>query len=128
VGEGDILIYRVGRHERRIAKGRNAERLDGKTYLAGIYPDCLEWISERRVSLLGSDCAHDVLPSPFKEEQFPIHVGTQVYMGVQLLHNLQLDRLLETCTRLSRFEFFMSVQPLNIVGATASPVNPTAIF
>ena len=128
VSQGDILIYRTGRHQRRAKKGPFAERLDGKTYLAGIYPDCLEWIGDRKVALLGSDSAHDVLPAPFPEEQFPIHVGAQVYMGVQLLHNLQLDRLLKHCQETRRWEFFFSVQPLYIIGGTASPVNPIAIF
>jgi len=128
VRAGDILLYRVGRHERRTAKGPHSERLDGKTYLAGIYPSCLEWVHRRGVALLGSDGAHDVLPAPFAEENFPIHVGTQVYIGVQLLHNLRLDLLAAACRQRSRFEFFFSVQPLNILGATASPVNPVAIF
>lgn len=127
-GEGDIVLYRTGRHERRAAKGRFSERLDGKSYLAGIYPDCLEWVHERGIALLGSDGAHDVLPAPFPQEQFPIHVGTQVYIGVQLIHNLRLDTLLAACTARDRFTFFLSVQPLNISGATASPVNPIAIF
>lgn len=129
VGEGDILIYRTGRHERRETVGPQCERFpDGRGNLPGIYPDCLKWIHERRVSLIGSDCAHDVLPSPFKDEVIPIHVGTEVYMGLLLLHNLQLEALRTTCKQLSRNEFFLTVSPLRIAGGTASPVNPTALF
>jgi len=127
--EGDILIYRTGRHERREAHGPQCERLaDGRGSLPGLYPDCLGWIHEKRFSLIGSDCAHDVLPSPFDEEFIPIHVGTEVYMGLLLLHNLQLDELRETCNRLGRKEFFLVVAPLRVAGGTASPVNPIAMF
>ena len=129
LGEGDILVYRTGRHERRESNGPHCERLaDGKGHLPGLYPDCLEWIHERKLSLIASDCAHDVLPAPFEQEYIPIHVGTEVYMGLMLLHNLQLDMLRRTCKTLSRNEFFMAVAPLRIPGGTASPVNPLAVF
>ena len=129
LGEGDILVYRTGRHERREANGPQCERLgDGRGHLPGLYPDCLEWIHERKISLIASDCAHDVLPSSFDKESIPIHVGTEVYMGLMLLHNLQLNVLRQTCKSLSRRDFFMSVAPLRIIGGTASPVNPLAIF
>ncbi len=129
VGEGDILIYRTGRHERRETVGPECERFpDGRGNLPGIYPDCLEWIHDRKVALIGSDCAHDVLPSPFEEEAIPIHVGTEVYMGLLLLHNLQLEGLQKSCKRLLRNEFFLTVSPLRIAGGTASPVNPIALF
>ena len=129
LGEGDILVYRTGRHERRETVGPQCERFpDGRGNLPGLYPDCLQWIHERKISLIASDCAHDVLPSPFEKEYFPIHVGTLVYMGLLLLHNLQLDALARTCKTLSRSEFFLAVAPLRIPGGTASPVNPVAIF
>ncbi len=129
VGKGDVVIYRTGRHERREAKGGQCERLaDGRGSLPGLYPDCLQWLHERRVALIASDCAHDVLPSPFVEERFPIHVGSEVYMGLLLLHNLELDVLKAACEARGRFQFFFCVAPLRIPGATASPVNPIAMF
>ena len=98
VGKGDIVIYRTGRHERRQARGAQCERLaDGRGSLPGLYPDCLKGLHERRVALIASDCAHDVLPSPFVEERIPIHVGTEVYMGLLLLHNLELAVLKAAC-------------------------------
>ena len=129
VGEGDILIYRTGRHERRKALGGQCERLpDGRGHLPGLYPDCLLWIHKRRVAMLGSDCAHDVLPAPFRDESIPIHVGTEVYMGLPLLHNLDLGKLANECKERGISQFFLAISPLLIPGGTASPVNPTAIF
>lgn len=128
-GEGDILVYRTGRHERRAALGPQCERHpDGRGSLPGIYPDCLEWIHARKIALIAADCAHDVLPSPIKGENIPIHVGTEVYMGLLLLHNLQLEALRAACSAYKRNEFFFSVAALRVTGGTASPVNPLAIF
>lgn len=129
VGEGDVVVYRTGRHERRETKGGQCERLpDGRGSLPGLYPDCLQWLHERRIALIASDCAHDVLPAPFEQERIPIHVGAEVYMGLLLLHNLRLDVLKSTCEARGQFEFFFCVAPLRIPGATASPVNPIAMF
>lgn len=128
-GEGDILIYRTGRHERRAALGEDCERYpDGRGHLPGIYPDCLEWIHDRKIALIGSDCAHDVLPSPIANHFIPIHVGTEVYMGLLLLHNLDLADLREACQNYGRHEFFFAISPLKIHGGTGSPVNPLAVF
>lgn len=129
VGKGDIVIYRVGRHERRAQLGPQCERSpDGKGQLPGIYPDCLEWFHSRQVALIGSDCAHDVLPAPFKEEWIPIHVGTEVYLGMLLLHNLRLDQVLRAAKDYGRNEFCIMLAPLNITGGTASPINPIVLF
>jgi len=129
IGKGDIVLYRTGRHERREGAGRHVERLqDGRGHLPGLYPDCLPWFHEREVALIGSDCAHDVLPAPFREEWIPIHVGTEVYMGMLLLHNLRLDALRAQAHRGNRMEFCIVIAPLNIERATASPVNPIALF
>ena len=129
VGEGDVLIYRTGRHERREMLGGSCERLpDGRGHLPGLYPTSMQWIHDRRVAVIGSDCAHDVLPAPFERERIPIHVGTEVYMGLPLLHNLELKNLLSGCRARGSSDFFFSIAPLLIPGGTASPVNPIAIF
>ncbi len=128
-GEGDILLYRTGRHERRAALGEQCERLpDGRGKLPGLYPDCLDWIHERKIALIGSDCAHDVLPCTIAEEFIPIHVGTEVYMGLLLLHNLDLSGVRDACQKFGRNAFFFTISPLMVQGGTGSPVNPIAVF
>jgi hypothetical protein len=49
-------------------------------------------------------------------------------MGVHLLDNLMLGRLLEACAREKRWEFLFVVAPLRVDRATGSPVNPIAVF
>lgn len=129
IREGDVLIYRTGRHERRETLGPACERsAEGRGQVPGLAPESLEWIHDRKVALLASDCVHDTLPAPFREEWIPIHVGCEVHMGILLLHSLDLAVLTQACQERNRYEFFFSVAPLRVEGATASPVNPIAIF
>jgi kynurenine formamidase len=128
VEPGDVVLIRKGRHTRYAAEGPECEKLDGRTHMAGLHPDCLAWLHDRGVALLGSDAAHDILPTPWTTARVPIHVGTLVYMGLHLLDNAQLDALAEACAARSRWEFQFIMAPLLIEGGTASPVNPIAIF
>lgn len=124
---GDVALVRLGRHVRRQTLGDGAERPDGSICMAGLHPDCLVWMHERGIALLGSDAAHDVLPHPFPVRS-PIHVGALVYMGLHLLDNAQFDDLADACRERGSAEFLFVLAPLVIDGGTASPVNPIAVL
>ena len=49
-------------------------------------------------------------------------------MGIHLLDNAQFDELAETCARLGRWQFQLTIAPLVLLKGTASPVNPIAVF
>jgi kynurenine formamidase len=126
--DGDVLLIRTGRHVRYRTEGPECERLNGKTHLAGLHPDCLPFLRERGISLLGGDGAHDILPTPWSTARVPIHVGALVYLGLHLLDNADLDALAGACAARGRWEFLFVMAPLVLEGGTASPVNPVAIF
>jgi kynurenine formamidase len=129
VAPGDALLVRVGREARRAVHGIEAERDgDGNRRIAGLHRDCLPWLHERGVALLGSDGGNDALPSPHTRARMPIHVGCIVFMGVHLIDNMSLETLARTCGDLGRAEFLFSVAPLTLARATGSPVNPLAVF
>jgi kynurenine formamidase len=128
VGPGDALLIRVGRHRRVEVEGPEVERKDGRTRMAGLDVGCLPWLKERDVALLGSDAAHDALPSGYTRPSAPIHIGALVYLGLHLLDNGRFDRLAEACRARDRWEFLFSIAPLPIARGTGSPVNPQAIF
>lgn len=126
VEEGDILLLRTGRHQRRKVKGAWDPRREG---LPGMDASCLDWIHQRRVAVIGCDAVSDIAPSPYGAELgLPIHVGTLVMMGIHLIDNADFDALAETCARLGRYEFLFTMAPLILEHATASPVNPLALF
>jgi hypothetical protein len=47
---------------------------------------------------------------------------------MQLIENLDLDRLAGEAAAQNRWTFLLVIAPLNVRGATGSAVNPIAIF
>ena len=58
----------------------------------------------------------------------PVHAVGITAMGLWLLDNAAFERLAETCARLGRWEFMLTVAPLGMQGGTGSPINPIAVF
>jgi kynurenine formamidase len=126
VGEGDILLVGTGRDARREARGPTSPYDVG---LAGLHPECIPWLHERGVAVLGSDGVSDSLPGLGIEDwAMPIHQCALVAMGVHLIDNLRLDTLAQACARHSRWTFQFHVAPLRIAKGTGSPVNPIAVL
>jgi len=97
--------------------------------LAGLHPECLPWLHERGVAVLGCDGISDPLPVLGIEGwTMPIHQTTLVAMGVHLLDNLKLDELAAACAELSQWDFQLNVCPLRIPRGTGSPANPIALL
>ena len=126
VEAGDILLVSQGRDARRAAQGPwNAFRHG----LAGLHPECVPWLRERDIAVLGSDGVSDALPGIGIEDwPMPIHQCCLVAMGVHLLDNLFLQNLNRACAEEGRWEFLFNVAPLPVEGGTGSPVNPIAVL
>ncbi len=125
VSEGDILLVATGRDARRAKHGPWAP-MDG---MAGLGAECVPWLHERRIAVLGCDGISDAIPSTDIEGwPVPIHQCCLVAMGVHLLDNLDLSGLSAACAERERWEFLFSVAPLRIQGGTGSPVNPIALL
>ena len=108
VEAGDVLLVRWGREARRQAKGG----FDG---LSGLHAECLPWLQERAVAVLGSDGISD--PMPFvgtPDWPFPIHQIGITAMGLHLIDNMSLERLAPRCAAASRWEFLFAMAPLRI--------------
>ncbi len=122
VGEGDVLLVAWGRESRRAAK----KGFDG---FSGLHAECLPWLHERRVAVLGSDGISD--PMPFvgtPEWPFPVHQIGITAMGLHLIDNVALSRLAQQCALNDRWEFLFAMGPLRIVRGTGCPVNPIAVL
>jgi kynurenine formamidase len=125
VEEGDILAVRTGRHKLARTRGNWNPWAEGQ---AGLEAACLPWLRERGVALLAGDAVSDVTPSGYSEISVPIHAGAIVMMGLPLIDNADLEALSEFCARTHRYEFMFMTAPLVVPRATASPVNPIAVF
>ena len=126
VQPGDVLIVHKGR-ERRVASEGVFDPVEHG--VPGLHPECVPWLHSRGVAVLGSDYMNDPQPNwDCKGWPIPIHYLGICGMGMALLHNLQTEALANLCARLHRSSFLLTIAPLNIPGATGSPVNPIAMF
>jgi kynurenine formamidase len=125
VGEGDVLLVRNGYSKRRLEQGSTEPFVTGR---AGIHAECLPWLHERSIAVLGTDSATDLLPSGYEELEAPVHVVGMVAMGLWIMDNLDLEDLSLTSAKLGRWEFMFTAGPLRFRGATGSPINPLAVF
>jgi kynurenine formamidase len=122
VGSGDILLVQWGRAARRRAK----KGFDG---FSGLHAECLPWLQERQVAVLGSDGISD--PMPFvgtPEWPFPVHQIGITAMGLPLIDNVRTSELSEQCAADGRWEFLFTMAPLRIAKGTGCPVNPVAVL
>ena len=90
-------------------------------------------VKEREPAFLGHDFNIDWNPRPGWGavegiEGNPIHQMIMKSMGVSIVENLDLERVVETARRLKHYEFMITFAPLPVEGGTGSPVNPLAIF
>ena len=124
VGAGDLLFVRVGHRRRRAELGP----WDVANHRAGLHPEAVEFVAERRVAVLGSDGNNDTAPSAVASVDFPVHVLAVNALGVHLLDYLQLDGLASLCEDAGRWAFLCVIAPLRLASGTGSPVNPIAIL
>ncbi len=123
VSSGDALFVHVGLERREAAEG---PELPGDR--AGLSTAAVGWLHERQVALYSGDCIERLPELAFDGVAMPLHQIGIARMGLVLLDCPSLTELLNIAHRLRRFEFLLTVAPLNIPGATGSPVNPLAIF
>ncbi|MFF4741797.1 cyclase family protein [Streptomyces chengbuensis] len=123
-GPGDVLLVRVGHRLRRREQGpwHTAEAR------AGLHPEAVEFLVDRRVAMLGSDGNNDTAPSAVEGVGFPVHVLTVHTMGMHLMDYLQFEELAPVCEQEGRWSFLCAVAPLRLPRATGSPVNPIAVL
>ena len=122
VGPGDVLVVALGREARRKAK----KGFDG---FSGLHAECLPWLQDRQVAVLGSDGISDPMPFVGTDQwPFPVHQIGITAMGLHLIDNVATARLGERCAALDRWEFLFTMGPLRIVRGTGCPVNPVAVL
>jgi kynurenine formamidase len=124
IGRGDIVLIKVGHRERRRALGP----WDAAKARAGLHPDVMPLLAERRIAALGSDSNNDTMPSVVVGVAFPVHVLAINALGLHLMDYLQFNELAEACAEVGRWSFLCVIAPLRLPTGTGSPVNPIAIF
>ena len=97
--------------------------------MSGLHPECLPWLYDREVAVLGSDGISD--PMPFlgiEDWPFPVHQIGITAIGLHLIDNMDLTRVARACADADRWDFLFTMAPLRIAKGTGCPVNPVAVL
>jgi kynurenine formamidase len=128
---GDAVIVRMGTRWREKMGGAAPAQTDGNGFtvsLPGLTTECVDLIAARDAAVLGTDCSADRLPAEDPQFRGPIHMLTEVFYGMPLVHNLNLEAVAAACHQHGRSTFFFAASPVNLPGATGSLVSPIAIL
>ncbi len=122
VREGDVVLVRSG-WGRRFDEG--AAYLGADTGVPGVGEAGARWLADRGVHAAGADTiAFERLAPGGGHSVLPAHRVLLVEHGIYIIEALDLEALAEEDGR----EFTLVLIPLNIYGATGSPVRPLAVF
>jgi kynurenine formamidase len=124
IASGDAILLRTGRWARREKVGpwpvgRSA---------AGFHTSIIPFIKQRGVAIVGSDDAAEVTPTLVQGVNLPVHTLLITALGINILDNQDLEALAETCAKLKRWQFLITINPMPITGGTGSPMNTIATF
>jgi kynurenine formamidase len=115
---GDALIVRTGS-----LKAYRSGEPQVRAW-PGLSADCVDWIKEKKISIIGADnMAVEVVPSGVPGVATPLHTGLMFGEGVLFMELLDLEAVSGRT-----FAAMLTVNPLRIVGGTASPVAPMIVF
>ncbi len=122
VGTGDVVLIRSG-WGRRFDAG--TEAYTGKASgVPGVGEAGARWLSTRGVHAAGADTiAFERLAPGSGHAVLPAHRVLLVESGVYILEALALEEIADAAVH----EFTFVLAPLNILGATGSPVRPLAV-
>ena len=119
VKAGDILLIRVGFLDYWHSMGDTPEPIGQ----AGLGMDAVNFIRDHDVALVGMD--NSAIESiPFDNNKFLcVHIELLVKLGVHLLEHLNLNDLAADNVG----ECFVTIAPLQFIGASGSPINPIVV-
>lgn len=137
VHPGDVLLFRTGWLEWYLAlENDERDRLagaltntDGGIECPGLAPgvETAEWLWNRRVAAVAAD--NPALESlRVRPSEGFLHRRILALLGMPVGEFWFLEELSRVCRDTSRYEFFLTSAPLNLVGGVGSPNNAYAIF
>ena len=124
ISSGDALIVRTGRWE-AVA---DREPWNFVEAAAGLHASTAKFLKERDVAVIGCDGVTDVMPSGVGQRFNPTHELLIIGLGMPIFDNLDLAALTAQVNKEKRPVFMLVAAPLNVAGASGSPLNPLAIF
>jgi kynurenine formamidase len=122
VSAGDVVLVRSG-WGTKFEEG--AAYVGGETGVPGVGEAGARWLAERHVRAAGADTiAFERLAPRGGHSLLPAHNVLLVESGIYIVEAMDLEALSQT----GRGAFTFVLVPLNIFGATGSPVRPLAVL
>ncbi len=122
VGPGDVVLVRSG-WGRRFDESAMAY-VGKETGVPGVGEAGARWLAEREVHAAGADTiAFERLAPGDGHSRLPAHRVLLVDSGIYIVETLALEEIAQA----QLYEFTLVLIPLNLVGATGSPVRPLAV-
>jgi kynurenine formamidase len=126
IRKGDFVLLRTGQMENCLKRGEWGGYAGGDA--PGLKFESCYWLHENEVAGVCSDTwGVEVRPNETKDVNQPWHWVVIPAMGLYMGEMFNLKELAEDCAADKVYEFFFCGAPLNIPGATGSPINPQAI-
>jgi kynurenine formamidase len=126
VAEGDILFLRTGNGRHILQEGlAHATSVPGP---GGFHVANMPFFHAAGVAAIGADMPNDRNKSEYLVIPNPVHAVGITAMGLWIIDNCNLEALSEAVQRHGSAQFAVSMSAIPFIGATGSPVNPTAIF
>lgn len=122
VRPGDVVLVRSGWGQ-LFAEG--APYVGGASGVPGVSEAGAHWLAERRAHAAGADTiAFERLAPGGGHSLFPAHRVLLVESGIYIIEAMDLEALAAR----EMYEFTFVLVPMNIYGATGSPVRPLAVY
>ena len=128
---GDAAVLRIGGTIRggEAAKGLSEHGVWHHGLWSGFDTDCVDLLASHDVAVMASDSPSDAFPHRHEEyARSPVHVMAEVFYGMPLVHNMDLEALAAACHESSQDTFMFTVAPLYVPNSTGSLVAPTAVL
>lgn len=122
IHKGDVVLIRSG-WGKKFNEG--AAYIGGSSGVPGIGEKAATWFAHQSVHALGADTiAFEHLAAGAGHAELPAHRVLLVEKGIYIIETLDLEELAAD----QIWEFTFVLIPLNIYGATGSPVRPLAVI
>lgn len=121
INPGDVVLIRSGWGKKFV---EGAAYVGGPSGVPGISEAGASWLAEHGIHAAGADTiAFERIAPGSGHAQLPAHRVFLVENGIYIVEALDLEEL----ARREVYEFTFILVPLNIFGATGSPVRPLAV-
>lgn len=122
IREGDVVLIRSGWGQ---LFDEGAAYVGKETGVPGISESGAYWMAEQGVHAVGADTiAFERIAPNGGHAELPAHRVFLVEHGIYIIEALNLEQLADE----DDHEFLLVLSPLNIYGATGSPVRPLAVY